>query len=144
MQLYMQAFTPRMAFIHCVHRLWELTWHAGYMSSTGRAGCTGCNFTTANCLRAVSVICIMLLRASPAVSPSFDFSQFQNEASILWFYTATQGACFVSNVSLLSPSLAFILVFSTLLLALIPHRSCTCMTPCIAIWSTLGTATVIC
>ncbi len=67
-----------------------------------------------------SVICIMLLQASPALFCAFDFTKVQNEASILWFYVTTQGACFVHNVSLLCPCLAFILVFSTLLLALSP------------------------
>ncbi len=79
-------------------------------------------FTTVNSLKATSVICVTLLQASPVVSPSFHFSLFQNEASILWFYAATQGVCFVPNMSLLSPSLAFILVFSTLLLALTPPQ----------------------
>lgn len=64
----------------------------------------------------------MLLQASPVVSPSFHFSLFWNEPSTLWFYAASQGACFVPNVSLLSPSLAFILVLSTLLLALTPPQ----------------------
>lgn len=53
---------------------------------------------------------------------------------------------FVANVSLLSPSLAFILVFSTLFHSPPPCRAAVgyMHDPCIAIWSTLGTATVIC
>lgn len=104
--LYMQAFTSRMQFTHCAHRLWELTWHAGYRTHRS-AG----SFTT---LQASSVMCVTCCFSV------FWPAQFQNEASVSMVYAATQGAAFVPNVPLLSPSFAFISVSSTLLLALSP------------------------
>lgn len=63
------------------------------MSSTGRAWCTGCwQFYNTK------------LSLSPVVSPSFDFLQFQNEDSIVWFYAVTQGARFVPGFYLGLPS----------------------------------------
>lgn len=44
------------------------------------------------------------LQASPVVSPSFDFLQFQNEDFIVWFYAVTQGACFVPRLYFGLPS----------------------------------------
>lgn len=52
-------------------------------------------------LRAAGVICVTLLQTSPVVSLSFDSSQLQNEASILWFYPATQGMSSPATLSLM-------------------------------------------
>lgn len=87
--IYMQAFIPIIEFTHCVHRFWELTWHAGHMSSTGRVGC---NFTTA------SVMCIMLLQATPVAS--FDFSHFKIEASFYVVLPCDTGSTFCPLICL--------------------------------------------
>lgn len=134
------------------HGLWELTWHAGHMSSTG--SWQSHNAKLSKCIEGVqlttgdTLISMMPSRASPVLSPPVAPIRFKTMPLFCSFARPDREH---DTLSKESPQRVFIVAsFRPLSLSFCPPA---CLRspcgfymrdPCIAIWSTLGAATVIC
>lgn len=117
---------PGVEFTHCVRGLWALTWHAGHMSSTGHAGCTGSrHFYNITLLQSSQCD---LYHTDPIITCCFSFFWFLAALKFIeLYYPATQGACFVRSVFTFS---FFRLYLGLFYLTPCPPslRFCTCVT----------------